>query len=255
MKVVILAGGFGTRLSEETNVIPKPMIEIGGHPLLWHLMKIFAHQGQNEFVVALGYKGEVIKRYFLDYPTLHSNLSINLITGKIDSHPQFSEQWQLELVDTGLNSFTGGRLKRLKKYLTETFILTYGDGLSNVNIKKLLKFHHSHGKLATLTAVKPVSRFGLLKLSEDNQVQQFAEKPDYQNDLVNGGFFVLEPEVLDYIADDTTAWEREPCEQLVADGQLMAYQHDGFWQCVDTLHELRQLRELWETDKAEWKIW
>ncbi len=255
MKVVILAGGFGTRLSEETHAIPKPMIEIGGQPLLWHLMKMFAHQGQNEFVVALGYKGEIIKRYFLEYPTLHSNLTINLITGEINSHPKFSEKWQLELVDTGLNSFTGGRLRRLKQYLTETFILTYGDGLSNINIGKLLEFHYSHGKLATVTAVKPVSRFGLLKISEENQVKQFSEKPDCQNDLVNGGFFVLEPEVLDYIADDITAWEHEPCERLVANGQLMAYQHDGFWQCVDTLHELRQLRQIWETGQAEWKIW
>lgn len=255
MKVVILAGGFGTRLSEETSVIPKPMIEIGSHPLLWHLMKVFSSQGQNDFIVALGYKGKLIKRYFLDYPLIQSNLKIDLTEGNVVSDIQFSEQWQLELIDTGNNSMTGGRLKRLKEYLTDTFILTYGDGLTNIDIKALLEFHRVHGKLATVTAVKPISRFGMLQLSDDNQVQQFAEKPDYQNELINGGFFVLEPEVLDYIDDDSTVWECEPCERLVREGQLMAYQHDGFWQCVDTLHELRQLRELWNEGKAEWKIW
>jgi len=255
MKVVILAGGFGTRLSEETAIIPKPMIEIGGKPLLWHLMKLFSHQGVNDFIVALGYKGEVIKRYFLDYPLLHSNLNIKFINGSISSYPQFSEQWQLELVDTGFKTMTGGRLKRLNDRISETFILTYGDGLSNINVKELVAFHKSHGKLATVTAVKPTSRFGILQKSKDNQVISFSEKPDFQNELVNGGFFVLEPEVLDYINNDDTSWECEPCERLVSDGQMMAYHHKGFWQCVDTLHELRLLRQMWESDKAEWKIW
>lgn len=255
MKVVILAGGFGTRLSEETHEIPKPMIEIGGKPLLWHLMKTFSHQGLNDFFIALGYKGEVIKRYFLDYPLLHSNLKLKLSSGEIDPEFQFSEEWQVELIDTGYSTMTGGRLLRLKNHLQDTFIFTYGDGLSNVDIDKLIKFHRSHGKLATVTAVRPISRFGLLKTDDNNKVKNFSEKPDFQDELINGGFFVLEPGVFDYLNDDETIWERSPCEKLVEDGQLMAYRHDGFWQCVDTLHELRQLRHLWDQGQAEWKIW
>ncbi len=255
MKVVILAGGFGTRLSEETSITPKPMIEIGNRPLLWHLMKLFSHQGLDNFILALGYKSEVIKRYFLDYPVLHSNLNINYSNGAVITDAQFSEKWQLELVDTGIKTMTGGRIKQLKERLTETFILTYGDGLSNVNINELVAFHKSHGKLATVTAVKPIARFGMLRLSEESQVTSFAEKPDYQDELVNGGFFVLEPEVLDYIDGNDISWECEPCERLVNDGQLMAFHHTGFWQCVDTLHELRVLRQMWENDTAEWKVW
>ena len=255
MKAIILAGGFGTRLSEETGTIPKPMIEIGGRPLLWHLMSFFSHYDVNKFVVALGYKSEIIKRYFLQYPQLQSNLKIDLSSGDVEAEENCSEDWKLELINTGNETMTGGRLLRLKNYIDGTFIFTYGDGLSNVDINQLIAFHKSHGKLATVTAVKPVSRFGLMKLNKDGQVNSFAEKPDYQNELVNGGFFLLEPEVLDYIDGDEMSWEQEPCERLVADGQMMAYHHEGFWQCVDTLHELRTLRHLWDAGKAQWKVW
>ncbi len=255
MKAIILAGGFGTRLSEETGTIPKPMIEIGGRPLLWHLMSSFSHHDVNDFIIALGYKGEVIKRYFLQYPQLQSNLKIDLSSGAVEAEENYAEDWQIELVNTGVGTMTGGRLLRLKDRIDGSFIFTYGDGLSDIDINELCAFHKSHGKLATVTAVKPVSRFGLMKLGENSQVQSFSEKPDYQSELVNGGFFVLEPEVLDYIDGDDVAWEQQPCERLVADGQMMAYHHKGFWQCVDTLHELRGLRNMWETGKAEWKIW
>ena len=255
LKVIILAGGYGTRLSEETSVIPKPMIEIGGRPLLWHLMKFFSAQGSREFIIALGYKGHVIKHYFLQYPHLQSDLRINLANGSVEAVQKFSEDWSIELVNTGQNTMTGGRLRRLKDKIDNTFIFTYGDGLSDIDISKLVSFHKSHGKLATVTAVRPVSRFGLLRLSTDDQVLSFAEKPDYHNELINGGFFILEPEVLDYIDDDETVWERGPCERLVADGQMMAYHHDGFWQCVDTLHELRLLSDIWDEGIAEWKVW
>jgi glucose-1-phosphate cytidylyltransferase len=255
MKVVILAGGYGTRLSEETAITPKPMIEIGGRPLLWHLMKFFSAYKKNNFELALGYKSEIIKHYFLQYSQMNSNLKINLASGDVVTDKKNTENWQINLTDTGHNTMTGGRLKRLKNKLDETFIFTYGDGLSNVNIDELVKFHKSHGKLATVTAVKPVSRFGILNLAEDNQVLSFAEKPNYKNELINGGFFVLEPEVIDYIDSDFTSWECEPCERLVAAGEMMAYHHSGFWQCIDTLHELRLLRTIWDEGNAEWKIW
>ncbi|MFM1896466.1 MAG: hypothetical protein RLZZ385_1540 [Pseudomonadota bacterium] len=255
MKTIILAGGYGTRLSEETSVIPKPMIEIGGRPLLWHLMKSFAHSGHHEFIVALGYKGEVIKQYFLQYPELQSDLHIDLATGKVSAIANYAEQWQLELVDTGKDTMTGGRLGRLRKRVNETFFFTYGDGLSDVDFNALLKFHRSHGRLATVTAVRPTQRFGVLKLADDQQVQSFAEKPQGGNEWINGGFFVLEPGVFDYITGDDSVWERGPCERLARDGQLMAYQHDGYWQCVDTLHELRLLRDMWANNQARWKVW
>ncbi|MCH9047948.1 MAG: glucose-1-phosphate cytidylyltransferase [Proteobacteria bacterium] len=255
MKVVILAGGYGTRLSEETAITPKPMIEIGGRPLLWHLMKSFSSYGINEFIIALGYKGEVIKRYFLQYAELHSNLKIDLEKNTIKTEKCVTENWQLELVETGTDTMTGGRLKRLTEKIDDTFIFTYGDGLSNVDINELVTFHKAHGKLATVTAVTPMSRFGLLKIDKSHQVKSFSEKPDFRNDLISGGFFVLEPDVLNYIDNDTTSWEREPCEQLVKDGQMMAYQHTGFWQCVDTLHELRLLRHIWDNGQAAWKTW
>lgn len=254
-KVIILAGGYGTRLSEETAIIPKPMIEIGGKPLLWHLMKSFGTQGYNNFIVALGYKGHVIKEYFLEYPQMNSDLKIDLGNNKVEAEHQFAEEWEIELVNTGEDTFTGGRLRNLRGRINGTFIFTYGDGLSNVDISKLMAFHKAHGKLATVTAVKPDSRFGLLRINEQNQVSSFAEKPDYKDDLINGGFFVQEPEVIDYIDNDSTSWECEPCERLVADNQMMAYRHDGFWQCVDTLHELRILRDAWDAEKAAWKIW
>jgi glucose-1-phosphate cytidylyltransferase len=255
MQVIILAGGFGTRLSEETNVVPKPMIEIGGRPLLWHLMHGFASYNYNEFIVALGYKSDVIKRYFLHYSELHSNLEINLANGTVDIEQNHKEDWKISLIDTGHESMTGGRLFRLRDKIKGRFIFTYGDGLSSIDIGKLVEFHRSHGKLATVTAVKPVSRYGLLRLTDANRVSSFSEKPDYDNDLINGGFFVLEPEVIDFIDGDDTVWEREPCERLVREGQMMAYHHTGFWQCVDTLHELRLLRQLWDTGKADWKTW
>ena len=255
MKVVILAGGYGTRLSEETAITPKPMIEIGGRPLLWHLMKSFSSHGFNEFIIALGYKGELIKRYFLQYSELQSNLKIDLGKNLITTENCIAEDWQIELIETGTDTMTGGRLKHLAEKIDDTFIFTYGDGLSNIDINKLVTFHKSHGKFATVTAVTPVSRFGLLNIDDSHQVKSFSEKPDFRNDLINGGFFVLEPDVLDYIKDDTTSWEREPCEQLVKDGQMMAYQHTDFWQCVDTLHELRLLRHLWDNGQANWKTW
>lgn len=255
MQTVILAGGYGTRLSEETGVIPKPMIEIGGKPLLWHLMKNFSHHGYSDFIVALGYKSEVIKQYFMLYPQLQSNLQIDLGTGQVSARHGFGENWRIDLVDTGIDTMTGGRLGRLRDMIKGTFILTYGDGLSDVDLRQLVAFHKAHGKLATVTAVKPTQRFGILKLEESGQVSAFAEKPQTRDERVNGGFFVLEPEVLNYIESDATVWEREPCEKLAHDGQLMAYLHDGYWQCVDTLHELRLLRNQWSAGQAEWKTW
>jgi glucose-1-phosphate cytidylyltransferase len=254
MKVVILAGGYGTRLSEETAVLPKPMIEIGGRPLLWHLMKLFSVHGFNEFVVALGYKGDVIKRYFLQYPDIGSDLRIELGSGRTERQGSVCEDWNVELVNTGQDTMTGGRLRRLRDRLGETFVFTYGDGLSTVDLSKLLEFHRSHGKLATVTAVQPPSKFGVLQLA-GNEVIKFSEKPAEANAYINGGFFVLEPEAIDYIEGDETSWEREPCEALAGDGQLRAYVHDGYWQCVDTLHELRVLRNTWDRGEAPWKIW
>lgn len=254
MRAIILAGGYGTRLSEETDTIPKPMIEIGGKPLLWHLMKSFSQFEIKDFIVALGYKGEVIKQFFLDYPSLQSDLRINLATGAI-AGGDVAEDWQLELVDTGPDTMTGGRLRRLQHLVSDTFLFTYGDGLSDVDINALLAFHRSHGRLATVTAVKPRQRFGLLRINDHQQVTNFAEKPDAGDMTINGGFFVLEPGVFDYIDGDASVWEQGPCENLARDGQLMAYRHDGFWQCVDTLHELRQLRQLWDQGEAGWKTW
>jgi len=254
MKVVILAGGYGTRLSEETALLPKPMIDIGGRPLLWHLMKMFSLHGLNEFVVALGYKGDVIKRYFLQYPDIGSDLRIELGSGRTERQGSVREDWNVELVNTGQDTMTGGRLRRLRDRLGETFVFTYGDGLSTIDLTKLLEFHRSHGKLATVTAVQPPSKFGVLQL-EGNAVVKFNEKPADANAYINGGFFVLEPEAIDYIEGDETTWEREPCEALAGDGQLRAYVHDGYWRCVDTLHELRVLRNAWDRGKAPWKTW
>jgi glucose-1-phosphate cytidylyltransferase len=254
MKVVILAGGYGTRLSEETEVLPKPMIEIGGYPLLWHLMKGFAEQGFNEFVVALGYKGDVIKKYFMHYADTMSNLHIDLRSGKTERRGILTENWKIDLVETGAGTMTGGRLRRLRDHLDQTFIMTYGDGLSTVDIPKLVDFHRAHGKPATVTAVRPPSKFGMLQL-DGTTVNAFAEKPIEGVSRINGGFFVLEPEVINRISSDDVPWEREPCESLARDGQLEAYMHDGYWQCVDTLHELRLLRNAWDDGEAPWKIW
>jgi len=254
MKVVILAGGYGTRLSEETEVLPKPMIEIGGRPLLWHLMKAFSEQGFNEFVVALGYKGDAIKRYFMHYAETVSDLSIDIGSGKTRRRGTIKEDWKIDLVDTGQDTMTGGRLKRLRDHLDDTFIFTYGDGLSTVDVPKLVEFHRAHGKLATVTAVQPPSKFGVLQL-DGKTVTKFAEKPADATSYINGGFFVLEPDAIDRVEHDAMPWERDPCESLAADGQLHAYVHDGYWQCVDTLHELRLLRNAWDDGEAPWKIW
>jgi glucose-1-phosphate cytidylyltransferase len=255
MKVVILAGGLGTRLAEETEVRPKPMVEIGGYPILWHIMKQYAHYGFKEFALALGYKGEMIKRYFLDYARLTSNFTVKLATGDTMRAEPCRDDWTVHLVDTGLNTMTGGRLKRLAPLIGNgTFMMTYGDGVSNVNLRRLLEFHRKHGKLATLTAVRPPARFGGLTFSGD-QVACFTEKSQVGEGWINGGFLVLEPGVLDYIEGDQTYWELEPLEHMAADGQLMAYKHDDFWQCMDTLRELRLLEGLWSGDRAPWKVW
>ncbi len=255
MKVVILAGGLGTRLTEETETRPKPMIEIGGRPILWHIMKIYAHHNFREFVVALGYKGEVIKRYFLDYAKLQSDFTVNLASGDVMRRGGQPEDWIVNLVDTGLATNTGGRLKRLAPVLgRETFMATYGDGVANVDVSALVEFHRRHGKLATATAVRPPARFGGLEF-EGERIVRFSEKPQAGEGWINGGYFVLEPGVLEYIANDQTSWEREPLERLADDGQLMAYRHDDFWQCMDTLRDHRLLEGLWAGNKAPWKVW
>lgn len=255
MKVAILAGGVGTRLVEETEIKPKPMVEIGGQPILWHIMMHYSHYGFKRFVIALGYRSEVIKKYMVDYCSLHSNLTVNLQTGEVQIHDGVKPDWTVELVDTGIATLTGGRIKRLAPYLGhETFMLTWGDGVSNVNLRELLAFHRSHGKLATLTAVRPPARFGHLDLVGDH-VAEFSEKPQTREGWINGAFFVLEPGVFDYIDGDETQWEREPLEQLAHDGQLMAYRHASFWQCMDTLRDKRLLESLWENGKAPWRVW
>jgi glucose-1-phosphate cytidylyltransferase len=255
MKVAILCGGLGTRLREETEVRPKPMVEIGGRPILWHIMRGYAAHGFNEFVLALGYKSDVIKRYFLDYYHLQSHLTVSLTSGAVTVHDGDREDWTVHLVDTGVTTQTGGRVKRLAPWLgNETFMLTYGDGVTDANLTDLLRFHRKHGRRATVTAVRPQSRFGRLKFRGDF-VTEFSEKPQMGEGWINGGFFVLEPGVLDYIKGDDTYFEREPLESLAEDQQLTAYRHDGFWQCMDTLRDVRLLEELWQDGRAPWKIW
>ncbi len=255
MKVAILAGGYGTRLSEETIVKPKPMVEIGDYPILWHIMNAYSDHGFKDFVIALGYKGEYIKRYFLDYYHLQRNLTISLKTGEVTVSKGCERDWTVQLIDTGLKAMTGGRILRLKDSLKDsTFMLTYGDGVSNINAQKLLDFHRSHGKIATVTAVKPTARFGGMKF-EGDKVIHFDEKSQKGEGWINGGFFVFEPEVFDYLKQgDETVFEREPLENLAHDGQLMAYRHDGFWQCMDTLREKHYLQELWDSGKPPWGI-
>jgi glucose-1-phosphate cytidylyltransferase len=257
MKVAILAGGVGTRLVEETEVKPKPMVQIGNHPILWHIMQHYAHYGHKDFYVALGYKGEVIKRYMVDYCSLSNDLTVDLSTGQVKNHRNGHSRhdWTVSLVDTGDATLTGGRIKRLAPYIgNETFMLTWGDGVSDIDLDKLLAFHRSHGKLATVTAVRPPARFGRLEL-DGNAVTNFSEKPQLGEGWINGAFFVLEPQVFDYIEGDMTQWEREPLERLSADGQLMAYFHNSFWQCMDTLRDKRLLENLWQSGNAPWKTW
>jgi glucose-1-phosphate cytidylyltransferase len=256
MKVVILAGGLGTRLSEETEIRPKPMVEIGGKPIIWHIMKIYSTQGFNEFIVCLGYKGFLIKEYFANYFLHLSDVTIELSTGNIKVHDCKSEDIKMTLIDTGIQTQTGGRIKRIGKYIgDESFMLTYGDGLADINIVDLLNFHRKNKKLATVTTVSPPGRFGALVLGKNNEVIKFEEKPLSDGGWINGGFFVLEPEVLNYIADDNTFWERDPMANLALNGQLSAFKHTGFWKPMDTLRDKTELENLWNSGKAPWKIW
>jgi len=256
MKVAILAGGFGTRLNEETEIKPKPMVEVGEKPILWHIMKIYSHYGYNDFVICLGYKGYIIKEYFVNYFLHQSDLTVDVSNNKMEVHSSFAEPWKVTLVDTGLNTQTGGRIKRIQKYIgNETFMLTYGDGVGNININELVEFHKKNGKYATLTSVQPEGRYGSLDI-DDNAVKSFQEKTKGDGAWVNGGFFVLEPKIFDYIKDgDSTIWERAPLENLAIDGQLTAYKHYDFWKCMDTLRDKNQLNELYTTGKAKWKVW
>lgn len=255
MKVAILAGGKGTRLAEETHIRPKPMVEIGGKPMLWHIMKIYAHYRYMDFVIALGHKGEDIKRYFVDLCHMSRDLTVNCRSGEIEVHQGDAVDWMVQLIDTGMETMTGGRIKRLMPHIGhETFMLTWGDGVSDVNIDDLLAFHRSHGRLATVTAVRPVARYGHLKLS-GNCVTEFSEKPQTGEGWINGGFFILEPGIFEYITDDSTQWEKEPLERLARDKQLMAYMHTGFWQCMDTLREKYILEEMWRSGNAPWNVW
>lgn len=255
MKVAILAGGLGTRLSEETSVKPKPMVEIGGKPILWHIMNIYAAYGYKEFVVALGYKGEIIKDYFLNYHNRAHSLTIDLKTGRVTTHDGASEDWIVHLLDTGFDSSTGGRVKKLAEFIgNETFMFTYGDGVSNVNISKLVEFHKINRKLATVTAVRPPARFGGINF-ENGLVASFAEKPQVGEGWINGGFFVLEPGIKDYIPNYVVPWEASPMEKLVVECQLAAYRHDDFWQCMDTIRDVQLLEKFWQDGNAPWKIW
>ncbi len=259
MKVVILAGGFGTRLSEETDIRPKPMVEIGGKPILWHIMKIYSHYGFNEFIVCLGYKGYVIKEYFVNYFIHQSDVTINLSNNETTIHRSASEDWKITLADTGIDTMTGGRLKKIEKFVNnETFMLTYGDGVADVNINELVQFHKKNKKAVTVTTVQPSGRFGLLDITDQNVVESFIEKPkgDGNNNWINGGFFVCEPEVFKYINEgDGTIWERAPLENLAKEKKIAAYKHAGFWKPVDTLKDKNDLNELWNTGNAAWKTW
>ncbi len=254
MKCVLLAGGLGTRISEETSVRPKPMVEIGGRPVLWHIMKIYSAHGINDFVVCLGYKGYVIKEYFANYFLHMSDVTIDIEKNSLEVHQKNGEPWRITLVDTGDDTQTGGRLKRVKKYIDSTFCMTYGDGVGSIDISGLVEFHKSNAKLATMTTVQPPGRFGSLQI-KDKTVTSFLEKPIGDGSWINGGFFVLEPEVIDLIDADSTVWERQPLETLASKGQLNAFIHNGFWQPMDTLRDKHILEELWQADKAPWKVW
>ncbi|MEP0944406.1 MAG: glucose-1-phosphate cytidylyltransferase [Rhizobiaceae bacterium] len=255
MKAVILAGGLGSRLSEETENKPKPMVEIGGRPILWHIMKIYASQGITDFIICLGYRGYVIKEFFANYFLHMADITIDLGNNAIEVHSKRAENWKVTLVDTGLNTMTGGRLKRIAEHVeNETFCMTYGDGVSNVNVAEAIKFHKEHGKLATVTGIRQQGRFGNLSL-DDNVVSGFVEKPEETNSWINGGYFVLEPSALDVVDADTTSWEQEPLQRLAAQDELRCFRHEGFWQPMDTLREKNELEEHWQSGNAPWKIW
>jgi glucose-1-phosphate cytidylyltransferase len=258
MKVVILAGGLGTRLMEETEARPKPMVEIGGKPILWHIMKIYEAYGYNDFVLCLGYKAQTIKEYFLNYYLYNSDVTVELEKNKVDVHFSNSESFKVTLVDTGLNTNTAGRIKKIQKYVAnETFMLTYGDGVADINIKDLVKFHKSHGKLATLTSIQTPGRFGNIEMDEQGIVQHFVEKPQGDGMWINGGFFVLEPEIFNYLQGeiDDIQWENKPLKEIAEDGQLSAFRHNGFWKPMDALRDRIELEQLWVSGKAKWKIW
>lgn len=256
MKVVILAGGLGTRLSEETDLKPKPMVEIGEYPIIWHIMKIYSYFGFNDFIICLGYKGYLIKEYFANYFLHRADVEVDIQNNEIKYLNSAKETWKISLIDTGLNTMTGGRIKRVRKYLNnKTFMLTYGDGLSNVNITNLVKFHQNRKKIATVTAVQPAGRFGSLSIGPEDNISSFLEKPPGDNSWVNGGFFVLEPEVIDFIDGDETVWEREPLEKISQNRQLVAYKHGGFWHPMDTLRDKNYLNQIWKSGMAPWKVW
>lgn len=255
MKAVILAGGLGTRISEETHLKPKPMVEIGGKPILWHIMKIYSHYGINEFIICLGYKGYMIKEYFANYFLHMSDVTFDMSNNSMEVHQQHTEPWKVTLIDTGSESMTGGRLKRVASFLNkEPFCFTYGDGVSDVNLHKLIAHHNQQRTLATMTAIQPPGRYGSLVIN-DGYIKRFQEKPKGDGAWINGGFFILEPEVIEYIQSDNTIWEREPLERLAREGQLCAYRHDGFWQAMDTLRDKVKLEELWQSGAAPWKVW
>jgi glucose-1-phosphate cytidylyltransferase len=256
MKVVLLAGGLGTRISEETDVRPKPMVEIGGKPILWHIMKIYSHYGFNDFIVCCGYKGHIIKEYFANFFMHHADVTIELKNNKLEIHQSNAEDWKITLIDTGKDTMTGGRIKRIEKYVNnQPFMLTYGDGVGNVNIKELLESHKASKKLATVTAVQPSGRFGALGINDKNQVESFFEKPKGDGSWINAGFFVCEPGIFKYIKGDDTIWEKEPLESIAKDGQLQAFKHNGFWKPMDTLKDKQDLNDYWDSGTAEWKIW
>lgn len=256
MKVLILAGGFGTRLSEETDIKPKPMVEIGGRPILWHIMKSYSHYGFNDFIILLGYKGYVIKEYFMNYYLHQTDATIDLQNNRVEYHHSRVEPWKVTLIDTGQETMTGGRIKRAKEYIgNESFLLTYGDGVSDIDIKDTVDFHRRHGKTISMSASQPEGRFGALNLEDGDRVSDFLEKPKGDGHWINAGFFVCEPEVLDYIEGDSTIFEQEPLKNLARDGKMYAYKHTGFWKPMDTLRDKMQLQKLWESGNAPWKVW
>ena len=256
MKVVILAGGLGTRISEESHLKPKPMIEIGGKPILWHIMKIYSHYGFNEFVICAGYKQHVIKEYFANYYTYNSDVTFDLSDNSVEVHTSHTDPWKVTIVDTGLETMTGGRVKRIRPYVgEEPFFLTYGDAVADIDLNALLSFHRAHGKTATITAVSIAQMKGVLNVDENGTISAFREKDEQDRSLINGGFMVMNPEIFNYLQDDTTVFEKAPMQTLSEKGELMAYSHEGFWQCMDTQREMKKLEALWETGNAPWKIW